>query len=469
MKDGNKTGKGKKKFSLRNIFYHNTFVLAFSFVCALCTWFLMAAGSERNDTYTIYDVPIEVTLSAEAEADGLRVFNKSYSTADIEVSGNSLITSKLTADDFRVTASLNPTSTKLTGNTLQKFTAPVRVVKVSPQTDYVVASFNPEEVNLEYDRYKEATLPLEDEVEYSVDNGFYPGSPVFSEESVTISGPESAVNKVSRVAVAYTISSPLRAAEEFSAPLRLYDQNGQEITDVAAQYLSLSVDSVQVTLPVMARKTVRLVANTLRQPTSFGENRITINPAEIDIAGPQDVLDGISEIRLATPIDFGDLDLNKPTPAFDMEIPLPAGVRNITKVGENTVDHATVTINLNGYTQATLSVPADNIQVLNTPAGKEPQLTTRSVAVTVVGPQAQVSRLTGDSIALQIDLTNFSGRTGIMEVPVTAMISGSSGESCWITGSYTVTLTLADSVVMTAGADPLPSGPSEGVVAKPQE
>ena len=74
---------------------------------ALCTWFLMAAGSERNDTYTIYDVPIEVTLSAEAEADGLRVFNKSYSTADIEVSGNSLITSKLTADDFRVTASLN--------------------------------------------------------------------------------------------------------------------------------------------------------------------------------------------------------------------------------------------------------------------------------------------------------------------------------------------------------------------------
>lgn len=469
MKEGNKPEEKRAKLSLRNIFYHNTFVLVFSLVIALSTWFIMAAGSERNNTYTIQDVPIEVTLSAEAEADGLRVFNMSYGTADIEVSGNSLITSKLTVEDFRVMASLNPTSTKLTGNTMQKMTAPVRAVKASALAEYEIVSVSPEEVNLEFDRYKEVSMNLEDEVEFSADTGYYPGSPVFSEESVTISGPESAVNKVSRVAVAYTAGQPLRSTEEFSCPLRLYDQNGQEITDTAAQYLSLSVDTVQVTLPVMARKTVKLVANTLRQPSAFSESRITIDPAEIDIAGSQEALDGVTEIRLATPIDFGELDLGKSTTSFDMEIPLPAGVRNITRVGENTVDHATVTINLNGYTQASLTVPESNIQILNQPAGKEAALTTRSIEVAVIGPQAQVSRLTGDSIAIQIDLTNFSGRTGIMDVPVTATISGSSGEACWITGSYTATLTLTDSVTMQTGADPIPSGSSEGVAAKPQE
>lgn len=467
MKDAKPAG-GKKKLSLANIFYHNTFVLVFSFVIALTTWFMMASNSDVNPTYTIYDVPIEVTLSAEAEADGLRVFNKSYNTADIQVSGSSLITSKLTAEDFVVTANLNPTSVKLTGNTMQKLTSPVRAVKNSVLAEYEIVSVSPEEVNLEYDRYKEVTLPLEDQIEYSADAGYYPGSPVLSEESVTISGPESSVNKISHVAVAYTLDSPLRATEEFSSPIRLYDQNNQEITDTASLYLSLNVDTVQVVIPVMARKSVELVVNTVHQPGSFAENRISIEPARIDIAGAQDVLDNIQEIRLGSTIDFADLDLSKPT-TFEMEIPLPGGVRNITNAGENTITHAAVTINLNGYTQAALTVPEANIQVLNRPAGKEVELTTKSIELTVIGPQAQVSRLTGDSISVQIDLTNIANRTGSMEVPITASISGSPGDACWISGSYTATITLIDAAAMQAGADAASAGSGEALVAAPQE
>ena len=167
MKDGKPMEKKRGKLSLRNIFYHNTFVLVFSFAIALVTWFVMAYNSDMNRTFTIQDVPIVVVPSTEAEADGLRVFNMSYAAADIDVSGNSLITSKLTAEDFKVTVSLNPTSTKLTGNTLQKMTVPVQAVKNSALSEYDIVSINPEEINLEYDRYKEVTLPLEDEIVYS--------------------------------------------------------------------------------------------------------------------------------------------------------------------------------------------------------------------------------------------------------------------------------------------------------------
>lgn len=464
-----KDGKKKMKLAFGNLFYHNTFVLVFSFVIALTTWFVMAANSDRNNTYTIYDVPIEVVVSEEAEADGLRVFNMSYATADIEVSGNSLITSKLTAEDFSVTANLNPTSTKLTGNTLQKMTASVRAVKDSAFAEYEIVSVSPEEINLEYDRYKEVTLPLENEIDYSADTGFYPGSPVLSEENVTVSGPESAVNRISRAAVGYTLDDPLRDTAEFSSAIRLYDQNNQEITDSVSLYLSLSTDTVAVTIPVMARKTVPLAVNTVHQPSAFGENRISIEPAQIDIAGAQEVLDNISEIRLGSAIDFADLDLSRPA-SFEMEIPLPSGVRNITNAGENTVTQATVTINLNGYTKATLTVPEANIQMLNRPAGKDVELTTKSLEVSVIGPQAQVGRLTGDSISAQIDLVNVTNRPGSVEVPVTATISGSAGEACWIAGSYTATITLVDAAAITANADPSSGGSSEAVVAAaPQE
>ena len=226
--------KEKKKFRLSSLIYHNSFVLACSFIITLVGWFVTAAGSDVNRTNTVYDVPIQVSLSAEAEAEGLRVFNMSYSSVDIDVSGSSIITSKLTAEDFEVTAALNPTSTKLTGNTTQKVAAQGRVAESSV---------------------------------LSAGTGFYPGTPVLSEEKVNISGPESSVNKISRVAVASHVENPLRENTDLTCPLRLYDQDNQEITDTAGLYLSMDIDAVQVTIPVMPKKTVPLVASYAHRPT----------------------------------------------------------------------------------------------------------------------------------------------------------------------------------------------------------
>ena len=147
-------GRQKRKFRLSGLIYHNSFVLACSFLAALIGWFITAAGSSDLNR-TVYNVPIQFTMSAEAEADGLRVWGSSYQTVDIEVSGSTMITSKLTAEDFEVTAALNPTSTKLTGNTTQKAAAQVHVAKKSTYSDYEVVSISPEEITLEYDRYKE--------------------------------------------------------------------------------------------------------------------------------------------------------------------------------------------------------------------------------------------------------------------------------------------------------------------------
>ena len=101
------TPKKKNAISLGKIFYHNTFVLAFSFVVAVVTWFLMYANSaERN--VVIHDVPITQQVSSAAQEEGLQIFSMSHTTADVEVSGNNLLTSQLSASDFEVSVTLNP-------------------------------------------------------------------------------------------------------------------------------------------------------------------------------------------------------------------------------------------------------------------------------------------------------------------------------------------------------------------------
>lgn len=459
------TSKGKKegKLTFHTMFYHNSFILLFSFVSAVVIWFVMMAGNTESPAQ-IYDVPIEVNLSGNAEEEGLRVFKMSYTTADLEVTGSSYLTSKLSAADFKASVTLNPTSTKLTGNTMQKMTLPVKVVKNSEYAEYSVKSVNPQEVNVEYDRYKETTLTIEDQLTYSADTaGYYAGKATFSDEKVTISGPESSVNKISRAVVQYTVTNALREDYAFSTPIRLYDQNNQEITDFPAAYLTLSVDTLDVVIPVSAKKTVTLVPNVINRPKSFGEGRISVEPAQIEITGAQDVLKNINEITLAQAVDFSSLDASKKN-EFEMEISLPPGVRSLTNLGTDGVSKAKVSVNLNGYQQ--VKVTTRNITIAKTVAGKDVAKNTDSIEVTIIGSEAQVAKLTGDAISCSIDPTNFAERNGSTEVPVTVTVSGSGFDSCWAVGQYTAFITITDK---TTAVVPGGAKADAGVAATPQQ
>ena len=186
----------KKRFSLGKIFYHNTFVLVFSFVVALVSWFLMYANSSDLGV-VVEDVPIEIRYSSAAEEEGLQVFHMSRNTVDLQVTGNTMLTSQLTASDFMVTVTLNPTSTSVTGNTLQKLTAQVRAVKNNSLANFEITRISPEEVTLEYDRSKEVNLPIESNIQCRSGDGYYASTPILSADNVTISGPESSVARIS--------------------------------------------------------------------------------------------------------------------------------------------------------------------------------------------------------------------------------------------------------------------------------
>lgn len=462
---------GKKSLALGKLFYHNTFVLVFSLLVAIISWFfMMATSSDRG--VTVEDVPIQVRYSSAAQEEGLEVFHMSSEAVNLQVTGNTLLTSQLTANDFEVSVTLNPTDTSVTGNTLQKMDVQVQAVKANTLTNFEIARVTPEEVTLEYDRFQEVNLPIESDIQCRSADGYYASTPILSADNVTISGPSSSVARIKRVAVSYNVESELKEDAQFSCPLVLYDENNQEITNTAGLYLEMNVDKVDVTIPVTPVKTVNLTATTVHQPEGFSQDRIQIEPSTITIAGTANALSGISEIQLDTVIDFADLEAGT-TNTFTADIPLPSGVRNIAAVGDSTTPaQATVTINLNGYSEMSVSVGASNMQITNPPAGMEAALATSSLVVTLVGPEAQVSRLTGENVAVTVDLANFQDRTGTVEVPATVTLTGSAASSCWATGEYTVSVNISQpSAVSTArmiARDPESSEEGD-VAATPQK
>ena len=102
-----------------------------------------------------------------------------------------------------------------------------------------------------------------------------------------------------------------------------------------------------------------------------------------------------------------------------------------------------------------------NISVTKKPAGKNVELTTKSLEVILIGSEAPVGKLTGDSVSSTVDMTNYAEQTGIIEVPVTVTVSGA--DSCWSVGSYSVYVTITDkNAVPTTAKEESSAGGSGG-------
>lgn len=92
----------------------------------------------------------------------------SSSATDVSITGNSLITSKVTSEDIGVTATLDPSVSMLTGSSLQQTTLSLRAAKKgNTLAEYEVESVSPSEITVVYDKYKETQLTLETNFQYT--------------------------------------------------------------------------------------------------------------------------------------------------------------------------------------------------------------------------------------------------------------------------------------------------------------
>lgn len=445
----------EKRTSL-NLFRHNSFVILFSVMAAIVTWFVVNINDVSPDTPTkIENVPIVIQYSDEAINGKLHVFDQTQKTADIYVKANSAVAKKLTADDFEVIASFSPVSGKTSGTSLQNATLTLRATKKNSLADYEVDAVYPEEISVQYDRKKEISLKITNNVQRTAATGFYADEISLSDETVTISGPESYVNQVKQAVIEKNFPDPLTATQEFTTPVLLYGQDGKPM-NYSSMYMTLSADNVNVTINVLSKKTVKLTPVLINAPSGFStDSRLEITPATVDIVGANEVLEGINEIALSGSIDFADITLENQT---QMNISMPQGVKNISNV-----DTAQVVIHLGGYQSKT--VTTKRIAMMNATTGQA-EFVTQSLNVTVIGSEAQIAKITGDSMQATVDLSGQKDTAGNVDLPAKITFVDSM-DTCWAVGEYPVTVFINGKKSNELAANMETS--SEAAVAAPQE
>lgn len=417
-----------RKFKIGSLFYNDKFVLLFSIFASIVLWIVLASTNTEEHPRSIVNVPIKVTLSDAAQQDGLKVFSPVNSTATVSIKGNSMIVNQISASDLELTALASTITAPGT------YTIPLQVRATGTLSDFMVDSISPPQVIISVDRYKEKTFQIDTDIkyksDYTSDPSYFVGAATLSSDSVTITGPEKDISQINRVAIQYEVSDTLRESKSFTSDLILYDVNGNKLS---VGKMKLSVEKVDVTIPVLPRKVLPLSISFINKPDALqlSPDQVTVEPQSIEVAGPKESIDSLNEISLA-PIDFATISPTKNT--FNVNVTLPTGCRNLSSIPV-----AKVTLHVEGL--ATRSLVVTNFSVKNLASDKTANIYTNNLPVTVVGPEAEISKLTSSNLSAQIDMAGKENFTGHTEMPATISISGAS--SSWVYGSYMANLNVS--------------------------
>lgn len=427
-----------KKKSTKKIFSNNKFLLLLSFLLACGLWMVFSQQNTQDMETLISNIPVTVELSDQAKKDGFKVYQGSDSVASVRIKGSRSVISSVTADDIQVVT--QDTASILTA-TRNSFSL---IAKKNPSTTkaFEIISLTPEP-NMTYvyiDRERQDVFTVESEINtngISVPKDYYISTPMFSNETVTITGPETEIKKIDRVVVKDSITGEKTETITENKELSLLDSDGVEISK---ELFSITPDSVDVTIRISPKKEVplKLAFATNSVPDGIdAQSLVNINPSVVTITGSEEDLAKVDEVELSPMINFSTKLLPSISDLGEFTMSLPSGVTTI-----DGKDKATVTMDWTGYTTKTVTIESFSIAGLQ--MGYEATVATPSIDVEISGPETVLEELTADNIVATANLSDLEDSTeALREVPVVIRFSNAQG--CWTNKSYTVIVSIAQS------------------------
>ena len=414
----------KNKSFINKLFQNDKIVFAFSVLVAIVIWMMVVVGASTQSTRVIKGVKVTIDNSIPSQFD-LGVFGESEFYVDVTVSGKKYLLSNLTEKDIVVNAVTNNVNSAGVHNLSLYSEA------ANGKNEFTVSSLSQKSVNVYFDTTKTVQLVIEPEIVTSgspiVSDGFTSGDVNLSESTVTITGPSTEINKITRVVTRHVLESPLvsnMSAETEVIPL---DENNRS----DFQYLEMSTNKVVLTIPVFKVKTAEAIVTFKNAPDNYVVTplKYSITPGSADFDILVDEYDQTEQVSVGT-IDFRNLYPGNDSFVFDA---------SEVAVSDKSITEFKVKVDLSDYSQESVKVSEDKVHV-NNPNNLEYKISGLNKSVTVVGKKEVLSKITTDMINIEVDLSSVAITKGeTVSLPAVVTVNDS---SCWVCGSYMVEVTL---------------------------
>lgn len=425
----------KRQFNkIRNVrigklFYNNRFAAIFAILASFITWIVVSSNDSDIVPVTISDIPVDIQLSESAKQDGLRIFSGHNITARVEITGNRIIVGQVTKDNIQVTAPQAASTIMSPGN----YTLELSAKKVGVLQDYsIISGVKPSVITVMVDRYRESEFEIEPDIDFTSKPGYFVGNTVLSSPKVTLSGPETEISKIKKVAVKSSVPGQISSTVHLKLPIIMYDAYGQPISN---ETITSSVNEVEATIPILMQKEVEISPNFNNVPENIDfkngayKDSVRVTPSKITVAGPDYIVSDLDKIELDG-IDLNSITLDKNR--FNMPINLPQNCRSL-----NNIYSADVTVNMSGFREKSLQIK--DFEFLNLPEGRSAEVYNGEVNVTVLAPSNRINLIKPSDIVASIDCGGLDS-VGSSELPVSLRIINHG--DAWIYGKYYVNVNI---------------------------
>ncbi|MHB8156880.1 MAG: CdaR family protein [Desulfocucumaceae bacterium] len=311
--------------------WRNMSLRIMSVLLALLLWIYVT-----NEQNPVHNQILSINLVQRGLPQGMVVSGNVPHNVSVRVQGTRGQITALTATDFE--ALLDLSEVKEGDQTL--------TVKINSPAGVQVTQVTPARVNVAVESIIEQQVQIATALKGSPARGYIALDPVILPSTVTVKGPRSKVALVTQVSVAADVEGASRQVEKM-LPLTI-PQSG----------VSVFPQIVKVTVPIiqMPSKSVPLKAGVTGSPAAGYEiTGITVNPGEVLVSAPAEVLAGLKLLETEK-IDLRgtDRDITVKTTVIP-----PAGVIEIKPVAVEAVVHLKKTV---------VEAPPDGSTTTNPPA-----------------------------------------------------------------------------------------------------
>ncbi|WP_300380342.1 CdaR family protein [Clostridium sp.] len=399
-------------------------------ICILLSiglWIYVTNVENKMRTTEISKVPVELINADTLKNSKLALSPNQDLSVTLKIEGNTGDINKIKKSDFKVQVDLSEYVWKKGDNRV-----PVSIADYPITVN--VKNTNTLTVLVKIEDLAEKPMKIESNINITPSDGYYASQAIINPNEVTVSGAESAVNRVERLVVQDT---KVNVYEDISGnyEIKALDKHNEEV-----QEINLSINTVNVEVKVSKGKSVKInIPLSGALPDGFKLKGLELGKEYVEVLGDKEFIDGISEIST----EAIDLSSIKESKEFNLKVIPPEGIQ--IAQGE---EYVKVKVNILKYSSKEFIVP---YTIKGSP--KEVKITTGKdkVKVIISGYEIDLEKISEKNIKAYLDLTGFT-KEGAFDKAPNIELEG-------VIGEYNVTS--VESVPITVAKEIPTQGPVE--------
>lgn len=390
-----------------------------SLAIAVLIWLIVRNVQDPVIVQTFYDIP--VTLVNESYLSNnmkIPLLIDGDDTVKVRIKAEESVIKELKKEDIVAQADM----TQIYMDATPKM-VPVEVTCKGIADDNITVTPRNIQVDIENQTSVEKTIAV-NIGDTTPDKDYEVGSLQANPEKVTISGPESIINKIDKVVAKIDVTGMKESNVELDSELKIYDKNQDELSEKQLSYLNLAgVQDNKIKIQAQfwkVQKNVKIGSEYSGSPQyGYEVDSVSVVPETLSLAGTDEALQKLAVEGNTLTIPASYIDVSGKDSDFDVKVDISELLPENMKLARDINSTVIATVKILPYNSRDYEVSPTQIKVENKPENMNYKFEPDKIVARIKAKEEDLDNLKTDDIQMKIDLKDAKAGENTLPVTVT--------------------------------------------------